>query len=266
MKLRMRAITSAILSMAVSTSIAGSSQAFLAAGWDFSQYLGDGLLSIDGTNYTTTLSANYSDLDPTFGAGAESAALGTLYLNGNFGSSSVTPTGNNDEAFLPTGGSLVSNLDVPLPSFDAFDVLKAEGQLLFNLLGMTAQDAVSVVFKADLSSVPETGGNWSLSFAGKTFSGSSTVGIDFSVDGSSYASAGTVLLDGTDARYVVNLGSAVSETAFVRFNFNPAGGAQPIIDNVAISAPEPGALWQSLVALFALLAPVRLRTFWSRSW
>jgi hypothetical protein len=264
MKSRSRAILGAILSMAVSASIAGSSQAFLAAGWDFSQYSGDALLSIDAINFTTTLSANYSDLDPTFGAGAESAAFGTLYLNGSFGSSSVTPTGNNDEAFLPTAGSLQSNLDVPLPSFDAFTVLLFEGQLLFNPLSMTAQDAVSIVFRVDLSSVPETGGNWSLSFAGKTFSGTSMVGIDFSIDGSGYANAGSVMLDDSDAQYIVNLGTAASETAFVRFNFNPVGVAQPIIDNVAISAPEPGAIAQSFAAVLGLLVSVRIRGRFSR--
>jgi hypothetical protein len=265
MKVRVRAIASMIVSMAVSASIAGPSQAFLAAGWDFSQYAGDALLQIDGIHFTTTLSANYSDLDPTFGAGAESAAFGTMYLNGSFGSSAVVPTGFNDEAFLPTAGSLQSNLDLPLPSFDAFTVLQAEGQLLYNPLSMTAQDAVSVVFKTDLSSVPETGGNWSLSFAGKTFSGTSIVGIDFSIDGSSYASAGSVMLDDSDARYSVNLGTAASETAFVRFSFNPEGVAQPIIDNVAVSVPEPGILVQSLAALSGLLVSVRLRDRFSRS-
>jgi hypothetical protein len=264
--MRIRAITPVILSMAVSASLAGSAQAFLVAGWDFSQYLGDAVLSVDlVATPATTLDANYSDFDPTFGAGAESAAFGTMYINGSFGSTSVSPTFDNTEPILPTAGSLASNLDVPYVYFDAFTILQAEGQVNFAPLSMTAQDAVSLVFKADLSSVPETGGNWSLSFAGKTFSGSSTVGIDFSANGSSYASAGSVLLDSTDARYVVNLDSAASETVFVRFNFNPVGGAQPIIDNVAISSPEPGAFAQSLVALLALLVPVRLRTFWSRS-
>lgn len=265
MKLRSRAIAKTMLSMAVSASIAGPSQAFLAAGWDFSQFAGDGLLSIDGTTFTTTLAANYSDLDPTFGAGAESAAFGRLYFNGTFGSSSVSPTGLNDEAFLPTAGSLSSNLNLPAVSFDAFTVLQNEGQMLFNPLSVTAQDAVSVVFKADLSSVPETGGNWSLSFAGKTFGGTSMVGIDFSIDGSGYANVGSVMLDSSDALYTVNLGGAASETAFVRINLNPVGVEWPIIDNVAISAPEPGAVAQSFAAMMGLLASVRLRARFSRS-
>ena len=264
MNLRSRAIASAILSMVVSTSIAGSSQAFLVAGWDFSQFVSDGLLSINGTTFKTALSANYSDLDPTFGAGAESAAFGTMYVNGLFGSSTINATGNNDEPFLPTAGSLASNLDAPEPSFDAFTVLQSEGQVYFNYLSMTAQAPVSVVFRADLSSVPETGGNWSISFAGKTFSGTSTVGVDFSVNGSRYANVGTVSLDAADKRFFLNLGTAVSEGAFVRLNFDPSESGQPIIDNVAISAPEPGAIAQSIVAMLGLLVSMRIRSRDSR--
>ncbi len=264
MKRRSRAIASAILSMAVCTSIAGSAQAFLVAGWDFSQFVGDGLLSINGTTFRNSLTANYSDLDPTFGAGAESAAFGTMYINGAFGSSSVNPTGNNDEAFLPTEFSLAANLDVPKPSFDAFTVLQSEGQFSFAYLSMTAPAPVSVVFGADLSSVPETGGNWTLSFAGKTFSGSSTVGVDFSINGSSYANVGSVTLDAADKRFFLNLGTAVSERAFVRLNFDPSESGQPIIDNVAISAPEPGAIAQSFAAALGLLVSVRIRGRFSR--
>ncbi len=264
MKLGSRAIASAIFSLIVSTSIAGSSQAFLVAGWDFSQFVGDGLLSINGTTFKTALSANYSDLDPTFGAGAESAAFGTMYVNGLFGSTAINATGNNDEPFLPTAGSLASNLDAPVPSFDAFTVLQTEGQVAFNFLSMTALAPVSVVFRADLSSVPETGGNWTLSFAGKTFSGTSTVGVDFSINGSSYANVGTVTLDGADKRFFLNLGTAVSEGAFVRLNFDPVGNAQPIIDNVAINAPEPGAMAQSIAAMLGLLVSVRIRGRFSR--
>jgi hypothetical protein len=63
----------------------------LVAGWDFSQYDNDPLsLSIDGgTTLTNTLAANYSDLDPTSGAGFDSAAFGTMFMNGLFGSTLV---------------------------------------------------------------------------------------------------------------------------------------------------------------------------------
>lgn len=259
MKARSFALASMILSAVASVSIAGSAQAYLAAGWDFSQWFGDGLLSTDGAAFQNTLSANYSDLDPTFGAGAESAAFGTLYFSGAFGSSAVSATGNFTEELLPTAGSLTSNLDVPTVSFDAFTVLLDEGQLFSNLMSMVARDAVSVVFEVDLSTVPETGGNWSLSFAGKTFEGTSTVGIDFATDGSSYASVDSVILDASDAQFVVNLGTATAETAYVRLNFAPIGAAQPILDNVAISVPEPGAVAHFVAAVLGLSICGRMR-------
>ena len=78
MKMKLRAITPLV---AASALLAGSAQAVVtvAAGWDFSQYGGTGSLS----PLSNTLSANYSDFDPSFNAGSGSAAFGTLYFNGS---------------------------------------------------------------------------------------------------------------------------------------------------------------------------------------
>jgi hypothetical protein len=228
----------------VAAFVSAPAQATMVAGWDFSQYLSDSVLSVDGAVYTDTLSANYSNLDPTFGAGAESTPFGTLFLDGSFGSTNVG-AGSGTEAFVPTAGSLISNIDAPgaIP-FDSLTVLVDEGQLFANFLGMTARDVMSVVFKADLNSQPLNGSDWTLSFAGKTFEGTSTVGIEFSTDGVSYAPFGSVNLDTNDKPFSVNLGTGLSQEAFVRLVFNPANG-QPILDNVAIGGtlsaiPEPG--------------------------
>ena len=86
--MKTRLVTS-LISLALSAFVASSSsaQASLVAGWDFSQYAGDGFMSIDGGgSFTNTLPANYSDLDPTFGAGFESGAFGTMFADGQFGS------------------------------------------------------------------------------------------------------------------------------------------------------------------------------------
>jgi hypothetical protein len=242
--MKIRSLLFSIPLVAVSAFVSASAQATMVAGWDFSQYFGDSALSVDGALYTDTLSANYSNLDPTFGAGAESAPFGTLYLNGAFGSTDVG-AGSNVEPFIPTTGSLVSNLDAPgaIP-FDSSTVVSDEGQLFANLLGMTARSAASVVFKADLNLQPLNGSDWTISFGGKTFEGTSTVGVEFSTDGVSYAGVGSLSLDPNDKPFNVNLGGAPSHTAFVRLSFDPANG-QPIIDNVAISGtlaaiPEPG--------------------------
>lgn len=234
-----------ILSIVVSAFVAGPAGATMVAGWDFSQYFNEGLLSIDGATFTDTLDANYSNLDSTFNAGAESAAFGTMFMDGSFGSTDVVEN-QAGAAFVPTSGSLTSNLNAPvvgggLNPFDSFTILEDEGQEFTNLLSMTAQDIVSVVFEADLTTVPEFGTDWSISFGGQTFSGASNVGIEFSTDGATYASFGSVTLDTTDAPFTVALSAEAADTAFVRLSFNPAEG-QPKIDNVAINAnvvPEP---------------------------
>jgi hypothetical protein len=231
-----------LISLALTALAAGSSsaQASLVAGWDFSQYAGDGFLSIDGgATFTNTLSANYSDLDPTFGAGFESAAFGTMYVDGSFGSTPVT-AGSGSEEFLPSaavGGSLLSNLDAPsLVDFDAFTVLQSEGQLSAESLAMTAPAAVSVVFEADLTGAARTGSNWSLSLGGRTSTGSSSVAVEFSSDGTSFGSLGSLNLTAVDSTFTVSLGAASTDLAYVRLTFNPVGTAQPLIDNVALNA------------------------------
>ena len=78
---------SSLAAIGISVLSAGGANATMVAGWDFSQYLAPGALTIDGANGTNVLSANYSNLDPTSGAGAESAAFGTMYMNGRHGSS-----------------------------------------------------------------------------------------------------------------------------------------------------------------------------------
>lgn len=166
-----------------------------------------------------------------------------LYYDGQFGSSSVD-LGSGNEILIPTTGSLTSNLSAPGDGagnpFDSLSLLGAEGQMFTQLLSVTARSTVNIVFAVDLTGVPETGSDWRVTFAGKTFSGMSLVGIEFSTDGSSYASFGSVALDPNDTPYTVNLDPASSETAFVRFRLGPSGVDQPILDNVAIHTPEPG--------------------------
>jgi hypothetical protein len=208
----------------------------MVAGWDFSQYFAPNTLSTDGVGFTDTLDANYSDLDPTFGAGAESAAYGTMYMDGTAGSTDVDES-SPGAAFVPTGGSLSSNLNAPggVP-FDSHSVLDNEGQTYTNFLSMTATDAVSVVFEADLTVLTAYNG-WTVSFAGATFTGTTTVAVDFSTDGVGYHEYGTVTLDTTDTLFEVDLGIAQTDNVFVRLRFDaPVGTDQAIIDNVAIMA------------------------------
>jgi hypothetical protein len=242
-----------IASAALSALLAGSAQASTIAGWDFSQYLsGGGFLSIDGATQTNTLDSNYSNLDPTFNLGPDSGVFGTMYINGQFGSTEVTPVGDGSEAFLPIAGSLASNLTAPVTGpgtnpFDSLNELGIEGQQFQEFMSMAVFGPVSVVFEADLTSVPEMAENWVFTFGAKTGVPGAIASalVEFSLDGLGYTSLGSVNLNNTDTPYSLALTAAVLDRAFVRLTF--AGGeAQPLLDNVAIQAtlstvvPEPG--------------------------
>lgn len=251
---------STLAATAVSAALASPALAVsMVAGWDFSQFAVDGGLSVDGENLTNTADSNYSDLDPTFGAGAESAAFGTMYLNGQFGSTN-TPLDFTDP-FVPSAAapnSLASNLTAPAGSdFDSSVVLGTEGQSFFNLFTMTALSAATVVFEADLTSVPEIGSDWSVSFGGKTNTGASLVTIEFSTNGVDFTSFGTVNLTAVDTPFSVVLGASSADKAYVRLGFNPGAGQQTFLDNLAINAnlatvPEPATAALLLVGLAGL--------------
>jgi len=245
----MKKLTALVSILAVSLT-AGAAQAAMIAGWDHNSFV-TGFLSTDGATLVNTLDARYSDFDPTFGAGAEAAAFGTLYMNGQFGSFDTPLDG--DDPYTSTSLSLNSNKNAPvngMPAgvdvpFGSNSVLLAEGVAPFvSDIKMVALDPTSVVYSADLSSIGSIGSNWSISFAGQTPIGTASVGIEFSTDGAVYASLGNQLLNTVDSTFNVVLGPDASQQAFIRFTF---GAGDPFIDNVAIfadvaSVPEPGAL------------------------
>lgn len=261
----------AIASLAAFASalVATPAQAALVAGWDFSQYFSDGSLSIDGETLTDTLFANYSDFDPTNGAGAESALYGRMYLNGQFGSTN-TPLDIANDPIVPSaaaGGSLSSNLGAPqneVPAadvpFDFCTILLAEGQQFCNFFTATAlsiQASSRVVFRAYVNSGSSE--VWSLAFAGKTFEGTSNLTIDFSGDGTNYTTVDSIELTPLDTLYELNLGATAGDVAFVRFNFNSVGDNQPFIDNVTINTPEPAGAGAAAAIVLIGLRLLRLR-------
>ena len=266
--MKMRFLTT-LTALAASVLVAGNAGAITVAGWDFSQYFGENLLSVDGATFTDTLTANYSNLDPTFSAGAESAQYGTMFINGQHGSTAVD-VASGTPAITPIFPSLASNINAPVPGaigavpFDSLSVQIAEGQTFANTLAMGAQAPVSLVFEATL--VPDaahTGSAWGVTFGGKTLSGTSVVGVSFSLDGVSYGSATNVNLDTNDTPFSVAFSGGDSETLFVKFSMNPTNGT-PLIDNVSLNAtlkavPEPGAA-VLLGAGLALVGALRRRS------
>jgi hypothetical protein len=251
----MRLLISSVLALAVSMLSVGPAHAISIAGWDFSQYLGAGFLTTDGSTGADTLAANYSALDPS-GAGPESAAYGTMYINGTFGSTAVDPFSSSAQ-ILPVAGSLLSNINGSSIPFDSHAVLASEGQVFTNELGMIAQSPLDVVFKADLTTHPQQGTNWGITFGGKTLSGSSIVGISFSTDGTLFGAATNVTLTDVDTPFSLAFGAITADVLYVKLNLGTANG-NPVIDNVSLNAtlvPEPG----TLVLLGAGLAALAIR-------
>jgi hypothetical protein len=232
------------------------------AGWDFSQYFGSGELSIDGASYSDTLDANYSNLLLAPGAGPTAASFGTLFFNGEYGSTDVAEDSASAQV-TPASGSLNSNLTAPQTAagyvpFNSFTTLDAAGQEFEENLSFQIQNTVSFVFAAYLDSIPGLVGDWSLSFGGQTLTGSSIVDIAFSTNGTSFTSAGQRTLNTLDTLFTVSLAGLPSDTAFVRMSVNTVGSQGSRIDNVAINGtvvvPEPA----TVVLLGAALAAVAL--------
>lgn len=248
-----------------------AARAEMVAGWDFSQYLGDGTLVVDDGSlfqFVDTLDANYSNLDETYNLGPDSAQYGTMYIDGSFGSTAVPAGTAGAEQLLPIAilgaadGSLFSNLDAPVEqfgdnAFDSLELLALEGQVNQVRLGMTALADVDVVFAADRGT--PAAGNWILSFGAKTQAGTATAGVQVSPTGAGYASVGSVNLTTTDTRYTVDLGPVAGAATFARLSFNVTAPNFPIFDNVAISVPEPDAAAQLAAAGAALVACARRR-------
>jgi hypothetical protein len=233
----MRKLHLAALVAAAAFSAASANAApVLVAGWDFSQYFLDSVHSIDGGNTAAPadIRANYSSLDPN-GAGAQAAAFGVYHLP-------FTPVGDASEPLLPTAvpgtGSLLPNIGQG--PYNNFSVLQAEGQASQSDLAMVAMQATSIVFEADLTSVPQTGDGWQITLAAATQFGTGTIQLEFSTDGSSYVSLGTQNVATSAISFSSTAQAVTSDRAFFRLSLSPA----VVIDNVGITAnlttvPEP---------------------------
>ncbi len=254
---------------AFALSIASAQAQEMVAGWDFSQYAGTSVNSLDGATFTETLNANYSDRDLggiASGLGLEAGAFGTLHYDGAFGSTNVDPDGNTDEIW-PSSGNLSSNTNVGLKLFDHSNsaVSVQEGAQQFNdRLKVLSQTAVSLVFAADTTSIATSFTDWSVSFAGLDLtpgdSSPTNIDVSFSTDGVNYGAAQTFNLTSVDSAFSTSAFADVTQNAYFKFDF---GGAALAIDNVGITAteavPEPSAFAALAGALALGFVAIRRR-------
>jgi hypothetical protein len=150
--------------------------------------------------------------------------------------------------------------DMGRPSFDAFSILKAEGQVYTHRYGVTATGPVDITFRT-LAGYNGGASNWKVSFGGTMLTGTNgTVDVAFSSGRNHLHPFGTVNLTVDDERHEVVLDPAASFAGYVRLSLDAASG-QPVIDNVAVEAtpiPEPAATAQVLAGV-ACLAGLYLR-------
>jgi hypothetical protein len=242
--------------------VAGSAQAELIAGWDFSQYSGDGSLDTDN-DFTGegTLDANWSTVGALpDGGGPEANPYGTMYIDGTNGSSLTDFEFGFPAEFAASAGGLVSNGDRPVVegASQPFGSCAATAPQLNCLpLKMKAISAVDVVFQATLAPEAAFGNDWVLSFAGTADTVSKNVTIETSTDGIVYDSVGSELLTAVDSEFVVALGAALdgAQSVFVRLGLTGSLTDGSNLDNVALSAnvvPEPGTASLLMVGLLGI--------------
>jgi len=261
-----QARVAAIAGFAAALFAAGPAQAAFIAGWDFTQYSGAASLNIDSDQGQTvdTLKSNYSDFDPTAGAGGLSQPYGTMWMNGTNGSTNVDETAALP-IFRSTSGSLTPNVGTPganeVPIGDVgFNTSSANlnccvsgnylagiGQDFNSNLSMIAAANVSIVFEANVSSLNSVSEDWELIFAGVTNNGSSDVSVEFSTDGINWTALAAATLTTTQTAFTRTVAGMSDDSGFFRLGFVSTGTATatPRIDNVTISGdvsiiPEPG--------------------------
>jgi hypothetical protein len=245
----------AFLAVVGTALVASPAHALMVAGWDMSQWAGDGTLISNGTTFAfeNTLSANYSDLDAVglAGLGPDSAAYGTLYFDGSNGSDTQDPFASDflPTQFAPAGSSLSSNPAPGIASFNQLLTLLSEGQDFATDLSMVANGALSVVFQASVLG----GTDWALALATQG-SAATTLDVEVSDDGSSYGLVTSLAITPNDDLQMVDLsGIGATDDVFVRLTFS---GVPTYIDNVSLSAniavPEPSTLAMAFSGLVGL--------------
>jgi len=251
-----------IITVAALTAIAtASSASSLVAGWDFSQaQFANTTLAQD--NFQGSWSANYSyQGDSTASANYNaSAAFGTVYWDGSFGSTSTNYTATNNTAEVSAKTSPVSGLSSnDSQSFSTFNAnssytaLRASGQTVAQNAVLGLIDDVAITFALDAGTAKNS---WTLAFAALDSDGAS-LAIDASTTGAfsgEQTSFGTLSIGTTDTGYSADFSSlGDTQTLYVRLSATSVSGGTLSLDNVGFSAavvPEPS----TYAAIFGVIA------------
>jgi hypothetical protein len=264
-----------LLTIAASTAaLSGLHGQNFIAGWDINNY--SGAFGYDSTFAAplNTLDANYSEFDPN-GLGAESAAFGTLYADGSFGST-VLETGDFQErpGLFQVQGSPAADLSgnqIARTNSIFFgggndNTQLAEGQTTASPGMYFMDDGAAFVLEITPGAVTT---DWQLVFGAAAasdpgnFGGSAEVTIEFSTDGVSFSTIDTISVT-SDARYESSIVQQASSTGYFRVSgdgLENQGAEGVFIDNLeAVGVvPEPSTYAAIFGAVALGLAAVRRR-------
>lgn len=243
MKMKSKKLFCAVAATVLS---AGSAQAELVAGWDFSD------LPVDGASIPASYAANYTG----------SSGSGTLNVAGDVAASAMPPGASlRDDAGIQgglTGNGFRSAGAATFP----FGTTSFSGG---EALGLTARGSASAEFDA---TVPSASADfWQLSFGARTIAngatggpGLTTLGISFGDTCAAAASVGDIVIGQEDTEVNLWLGATGSAGGCVVFDVDGTTN-QPLLDNVSISrvVPEPGLGGMLVAGVIGLLGLNRRR-------
>ncbi|MGJ8651934.1 MAG: PEP-CTERM sorting domain-containing protein [Opitutaceae bacterium] len=225
-----------ILAAALAVSSTSLSAQSMLAGWDFSSYAFDGFSSVDGVTLVGSVDANYAGGVANFSGGA---AVGTLYYDGQFGSSAfdlgasqITPQGVGDTA--------VNNLGY-LGTLGSRTALSGQGQAYNSGRALGFDTNGAYVFALNL------GGSYDMSSftyaAYNSNDASSAIAWEWSTDGSSYIELEADVIGISSTAYSVDLSAIDGVTQlYVRGTLSDLSSNLSYIDNVSFNGtavPEP---------------------------
>lgn len=232
---------------------AHASNASLIAGWDFSQYPTSGLNTIDNASFNGSLAANFSDFN--FPTADVSPSYGTLYYDGQFGSTATTYATFDTSVpeVQPVTSSLLSARGqlgdgLLMSDLSSKNQLQVSGQIYYADIKLMVRGNVSLVFAADAQT---PSGSWAITFAAQDFDDGASISWDVSTDGSAYAATGlSTALTTADQAYSVSFPQLQGASkVYLRAQFTGVNGGLGkflTIDNVGIAAdldPPAGSFW-----------------------